>query len=723
MSIILGNIKYKIIKIIGEDGLGKIFQVENELNNKYYSIKEIIIKDEMKHKIKVIKEKVDILCKLNFENLIKYYNSYIEKDKLYILMEYYNEQNLKDFINKNNNKLIEENILYNIIKQICIGIKETYNKNIIHGDIKTENIFMDEKMNIKIGYFDISKYFGENKEYANKLNKKENLYYMAPEIIMKGIYNEKSDMYSLGCIIYELFNLSKYYEDNFKHEIKTIDSNIYNYKWQEIINSLLQIDYNKRMNINQIYDIILNGMNIKELKNEIKNINIENNQNNNKNIIIDEININKDNTNKVIQNENLIIENNKLNKLSISNNFVNLNNPYFSIKLKDEFKKDPLIGLQNVGGPNYMNAILQCFSHIEQLTNYFKYNNEIENIIEKNKTSLTSYYKFLIENLWPSINNNNKYIDKNYIGQYENNNYFIPLKFKKKLLEMNPQFEDKCDNDAKNIVMLIMLTLHEELNEKKIFKANVRQNKNPTNINESRSYFFKNFFRENKSIISELFFGVTHNVFKCLKCNILKHSFFCFDFLLFRLEEVRKYKLELVKNQNMMFMNQNNFNAQFQQNLIKINSLENKNVNIYDCFEYYQKIEYFSGKDSFYCDICKTEYSCNYAEFIYSLPNVLILILNRGLGNLYFVKLEYYTELYLTNFVEAKQNNEIIIYDLIGVIIGLSSDHIHFIAICKSPIDGLWYRYNDSFVSQVHDFKIDILNYSMPYVLLYQRRE
>jgi hypothetical protein len=70
------------------------------------------------------------------------------------------------------------------------------------------------------------------------------------------------------------------------------------------------------------------------------------------------------------------------------------------------------------------------FSHIEQLTNYFKYNNEIENIIEKNKTSLTSYYKFLIENLWPSINNN-KYIDKNYIGQYQNNNYFIPLKFKK----------------------------------------------------------------------------------------------------------------------------------------------------------------------------------------------------------------------------------------------------------------------------------------------------
>ena len=216
---------------------------------------------------------------------------------------------------------------------------------------------------------------------------------------------------------------------------------------------------------------------------------------------------------------------------------------------------------------------------------------------------------------------------------------------------------------------------------------------------------------------------MTHNVLKCLKFNILKHNFTSFYFLLFPLEEVRQYKLQLVKNQNMMFMNQNNFNAQFQQNLIKINSSENNNVNIYDCFEYYQKKEYLSGEDSFYCDICKTEYSWNFAEFIYSLPNILILILNRGRGNLYFVRLEYYTELYLTNFVEAKQNNEIIIYDLIGVIIGLSDSHINFIAICKSPIDGLWYQYNDGFVSQVQDFKIDELYYSMPYVLIYQKRE
>ena len=256
---------------------------------------------------------------------------------------------------------------------------------------------------------------------------------------------------------------------------------------------------------------------------------------------------------------------------------------------------------------------------------------------------------------------------------------------------------------------------------KKNIKVNVDKNKNPTNINAARSHFFKNFFRENKSIITELFFGVTHKVIKCLKCKMSKHYFDSFDFLLFHLEKVRQYKLLLAKNQNMMYM-QNNLNAQFQQNLIKINSLENNEVNIYDCFECNRMVE-CSGENKSYCDICKTEYSFTYAEFIYSLPNILILILNRGRGDMYNTRLEYYMELNLTNFVEAKQNNEIIIYDLIGVIIRLSAGlNVHFIAQCKSPINGLWYCFNDSIIYNIQDLERNIFNFGVPYVLFYQRR-
>ena len=98
-----------------------------------------------KYIVENIKNEADILSKFNCDNIVKYYDSFEDKDKFYILMEYCDGQNLKDFID-NSKELIEENILYNIIKQMCVGIKEIHDKNIIHRDLKPENIFMIEKM-------------------------------------------------------------------------------------------------------------------------------------------------------------------------------------------------------------------------------------------------------------------------------------------------------------------------------------------------------------------------------------------------------------------------------------------------------------------------------------------------------------------------------------------------------------------------------------------------
>ena len=257
----------------------------------------------MEEKIKNFENEANILSKFNCKNIVKYYGSYKHNNKFYILMEYCEGQNLKDYINKNI-YLIKEYILCYIIKQICIGIKEIHNKNIVHRDIKPENIFMNEDMDRKIGDFGIAKIFVSNKEYKLTLNKSGSLYYMAPEILMQGIYNKKSDLYSLGCILYELFNLSIYFNDREYDKIKRIDSNEYNSKWQEIIDSLLQADYNKRIDINKVYDTAC-VIDINELDNKTNKINInnkvENKYSNNKNIIIGEIIINEDYIGKDIQ--------------------------------------------------------------------------------------------------------------------------------------------------------------------------------------------------------------------------------------------------------------------------------------------------------------------------------------------------------------------------------------------------------------------------------------
>ena len=83
-------------------------------------------------------------------------------------MEYCSEGNLRNFIDKNidNDTLIEEKMISNIIKQICIGIREIHNMKIVHRDLKPENIFMNKNMNIKIGDFGISKQLSSYKTHT-----------------------------------------------------------------------------------------------------------------------------------------------------------------------------------------------------------------------------------------------------------------------------------------------------------------------------------------------------------------------------------------------------------------------------------------------------------------------------------------------------------------------------------------------------------------------------
>ena len=234
MSIEINKKEYIITKELGKGGFGRVVQALSKTNNKPYALKVIPIKGETKEKIKGFQNEADILSKFNCENIVKYYDSSKDGNNIYILMELCNGENLRNFIdrNMNNSTLIQENILSNIISQLCTGIKEIHNKKIIHRDLKPENIFLNDDMNIKIGDFGISKQLDSFKTHIITKNRAGTDYYIAPEIINDGTFNEKSDIYSLGCIIYELFTLNIYYKNKFMDKIKKIDSSIYNNKWQ-----------------------------------------------------------------------------------------------------------------------------------------------------------------------------------------------------------------------------------------------------------------------------------------------------------------------------------------------------------------------------------------------------------------------------------------------------------------------------------------------------------
>ena len=139
------------------------------------------------------------------------------------------------------------------------------------------------------------------------------------------------------------------------------------------------------------------------------------------------------------------------------------------MKLKEVFNRPPKYGLQNVGrtclADCCMNPMIQCFCHIEKFSLYFKYEPFVLSVINKykGKDCLTQAFKLLIENLWP---NDNKYLDKNYIGKNkynEYNDYYEPFKFKETISNMNPLFKGS-DSYPKDLLNFLLMTLHEELN-------------------------------------------------------------------------------------------------------------------------------------------------------------------------------------------------------------------------------------------------------------------
>ena len=153
---------------------------------------------------------------------------------------------------ENSNQLINKNIVFDFLLNICLGINEIHNKKIVHRDLKPKNLFLTKDLIIKIGDFGLSKLIND---YAMSLA--GTLYYMAPEIISRKPYKKRVDIWSLGCILYELCTLKIY--------SKTLDKSInvqyYGQDLQDLIYSLLNENYKERPKIRVVLSNVKNMIN------------------------------------------------------------------------------------------------------------------------------------------------------------------------------------------------------------------------------------------------------------------------------------------------------------------------------------------------------------------------------------------------------------------------------------------------------------------------------
>ena len=158
--------------------------------------------------------------------------------------------------------------------------------------------------------------------------------------------------------------------------------------------------------------------------------------------------------------------------------------------------------------------------------------------------------------------------------------------------------------------------------------------------------------------------------------------------------------------------------------MVKLNPNGFVSVKLEDCFENYQAEELLNGQNQTYCNNCNQLSNATTGNKLFTSPEVLTIILNRGKGLEFDVNFEYPLILDIDKYVmdKSQKNNK---YELICVLthLGPSGMSGHFIAFCKSPVDKKWYCYNDASVSLCGDPRYQNNNEieGLPYVLFYQK--
>lgn len=252
--------KYNYVKCIGEGSFGKAVLVRDKAFGNQNVIKIINIASiNDKEKDEALKE-VMVLSKMHHPNIVTYRESFTQNGFLHIVMDYCDGGDLYNRISIQAKmaKLFPESLVLDWFVQISLALKHVHDRKILHRDVKSQNIFLTRSGIIKLGDFGIARVLNNTSELVRTCIGTP--YYLSPEICENKPYNNKSDIWALGCVIYELTTLKHAFEAmNMKNLVFKIIrgsyppiSTHYSYDLRNLVHQLFKRNPRDRPSINTI---------------------------------------------------------------------------------------------------------------------------------------------------------------------------------------------------------------------------------------------------------------------------------------------------------------------------------------------------------------------------------------------------------------------------------------------------------------------------------------
>ena len=192
--------RYEILEKIGVGGMAEVFKGKDHKLNRYVAVK--VLKEEFRDNdafVKKFKEEAQAAARLAHPNIVNVYDVGDENGIYYIVMELVEGITLKNYIERKGSLTIKE--ATSIAIQVCAGLEVAHNNHIVHRDIKPQNIIISREGKVKVTDFGIAKATTSQTTTANAMG---SVHYASPEQARGGYVDHRSDIYSLGIVLYEM---------------------------------------------------------------------------------------------------------------------------------------------------------------------------------------------------------------------------------------------------------------------------------------------------------------------------------------------------------------------------------------------------------------------------------------------------------------------------------------------------------------------------------------